>query len=584
VLYFFLKRLFNSSESAVLFLLSFAFVFQAFFSHVALGIIMCFIVISALKNQRWIDYTWIGLGTIVLILWRIDSGWAALVATLLFMPVLFFIYRCHPNLKNALKGFSIVFFTLLVGFLISFLIRNPEQIIENLQASLHYFGASQAHGFSKIASSFPHQFYIYHFLLPFVGLVIVIGLIYQIRKRDLWTNNQEILPGLLSIFFLLLYLTNAQRGLVRHSFLVGTEAFLSGTFYVGLSLFITFLLEQKRVLFSRYVTFFSSLAVVYLVLKFFPLGNHETLFSKTINDPGIENFDLKLMNAAGGQRTIPDSTFIDNYYLDLKMFMDENFNSDATFLDFTNSPMLYFYCKRKIPGYFNQNLQNTVDDFLQLNYLKYVDPVKVPIVIFSNLKPNWFDATDGVPNVMRYYLIAEYIFDNYEPYAIINQKNIWIAKGTKLNKEYDFPKTSFDLVKRYDYKKAAFYVGEYYKHNSSNYLDTVFIQNEFAEYVSGKYMIDLPNLASHLRHSYIRIRIDAETDFDKVGISLFSGEVSIGHFEFDVIKGGYKYYYFRTGNHYLSYLHNINKLTIEVRPGIYIKEITILKDNRFENE
>ncbi len=583
VLYIFLKKLFDTSESAVLFLLCFPFIFMAFFSHITLPVIIVFLVIRALKNQKWIDYTWIGLGVIILILWRMDTGWAGMIATFFFIPLLFFVYRHQPNWRKILTGFGIALLLLGVGFIISFLLRDPGQIIENLRAAFHYFGATQAHGYSKIASSFPHQFYIYHFLFPLASLIFVSLLVFQIRKMKMKTPDKSNLSGLFSIFFFLLYLANAQRGLVRHSFLAGTELFLISTFYVALALFITFFLEQKHKSYNRYVTFFATITLVFLILKFFPIGNQNTLFAKVTLDSGIKNFDSKLLNTGSGQRTIPDSTFNQNYYEDLKLFMDENFHSEATFLDFTNSPMLYYYCKRPIPGYFNQNLQNTVNDYLQLHYLKYIDPVKVPIVVFSNIEPSWFDATDGVPNVMRYYMIAEYIFAHYEPFAVINQKNIWISKGAELKNYFNFPESGFDQVKKYDYKKAAFYTGRFYEHNPADYLDTLFFSKESWEHFSKHLKVKIPEIADEKKHAYICIRIDSENDFENLNVKLLSGNTVLGEYSFDGFKGGRKYYYLRPGNHYPYFLRDFDTMEIETREGMYIKEISILKDTRFEN-
>ena len=111
--------------------------------------------------------------------------------------------------------------------------------------------------------------------------------------------------------------------------------------------------------------------------------------------------------------------------------MDENLSEEQTFLDFSNNPMLYYYCQRSVPSYFCQSLQNTVTDFQQLSQLNKIDTSLVPIVIYQNIPRGWGDQTDDVPNNMRQYLIAEFIYQHYEPYTVINHKAIWTTKSFK---------------------------------------------------------------------------------------------------------------------------------------------------------
>ena len=65
-----------------------------------------------------------------------------------------------------------------------------------------------------------------------------------------------------------------------------------------------------------------------------------------------------------------DAIFARDNYLELKSFLDKNVPQPATFLDFSNTPMLYFYTQRNVPSYFNQYMQNTVDGYLQRENLK----------------------------------------------------------------------------------------------------------------------------------------------------------------------------------------------------------------------
>jgi hypothetical protein len=244
--------------------------------------------------------------------------------------------------------------------------------------------------------------------------------------------------------------------------------------------------------------------------------------------------------------------------------------------------MLYYYCNRRIPGYFNQNLQNTVDDYLQLHLLQYLNPDEVPVVVFSNYPPNWFDATDGVPNVMRYYLIAEYIFANYRPLGIINKKSIWGKKESNYSWDFQEIDTLVSQTKLFDYKKAAYYTGEYYKHHKQNYLEQAFSWDAPDEYLFSPLVIELPVETIH-NNSYIELIVDSEKDFAGIQLHLFSQDNRIGSFSFDAVRGGQKHYFLRPGNHYRWFTLKADKLELEIPHGFWIKQINILKDTRIEN-
>lgn len=360
--------------------------------------------------------------------------------------------------------------------------------------------------------------------------------------------------------------------------------FLASTFFLALSLFVVFLVEQYYKNINRYIILFSSVFVVFVALKYFPLGKTDILFEKAIKTSGYKNFDLNFTDEKITQRIQTNEEFADKSYRDFKIFLDENLNPDQTFLDFSNTPMLYYYCEREIPGYFNQNLQNTVDDYLQLHLLSYLNPKKVPVVAFSNFPPSWFDATDGVPNTMRYYLIAEYIFENYQPYGIINNRSIWIEKS--LNPEWDIKEfdNSYNKVQQYRYQKAAYYTGQYYKYNKVSYLDTIFQYNFPEKYFIGQLEVDIPDSISHHKNLYIQMLIHSDSHEENIKVSLRKEDEAVGDFLFDVFRGGQRYYMFRPGNHYKWFTHGADKLVLQVKHGMYPKKIVILKDNRIENQ
>ena len=81
--------------------------------------------------------------------------------------------------------------------------------------------------------------------------------------------------------------------------------------------------------------------------------------------------------------------------------------------------MLYYYAQRKVPSYFNQSLQNEVTEKIQRINLEQTEGLDIPFVVFSHYPDNWWDNTDGVPNAIRYPVLANWIYKNYLPDTLV---------------------------------------------------------------------------------------------------------------------------------------------------------------------
>ncbi len=272
------------------------------------------------------------------------------------------------------------------------------------------------------------QFYIYHVLFPLVAVFLSMYIVFTLRRRAATGLFPEGFILLASLFLFLLFLANLQRGIVRHGFAERGEIIPVSTFFAGLSLLIVYWSRVGRAS-AKLAIFYAAAFFLFVLLKFFPLSTDPTLQEIALTGNFFQGSHAAFPQQGIRGRMETDTVFAHENYTDLKRFMDKQLRPDQTFLDFSNTPMLYFYCGRQVPGYFNQNLQNTVDDYLQLELLKQVNPEKVPVVVFANYPRTWLDATDDIPNVMRYYLVAEYIFEHYRPFEVMGNKSIWIARS-----------------------------------------------------------------------------------------------------------------------------------------------------------
>jgi hypothetical protein len=576
IIYWLLNRVFVTRELSILFIISFPFLFDVFFVHLIPAALVMFICIKCFEKPMPAYFSGLFFSIMIMILWRLDAGSAALFSAMVFLPLIYYSGNRKFPLKSFIAG-TLYFMGFIVFCLILVVaVRSPHYIMENFVAALRYIRANLAHGYSIVAWSFPHQFYIHHFLLPASAVLLIINIIITLRKNVLRKPVNEF-TALASLFFFLIYLFNAQRGLVRHSF-IHTDAFLSSTFFLAMGLWITWIIRNKKPEWQPYLIFYPALVIVFLTLKVFSIESGSVIWDKATGTHAYHNFDLHFTESGSFSRITVNDEFNKNTFQDIRTFLDSNLTQDQTFLDFSNTPMLYYYCKRSIPGYFNQNLQNTVDDYLQMHLLKQVNPNKVPVVIFSAYPPTWFDATDGVPNIMRYYMIAEYIFSNYQSLGIINNKSIWVRKGLDIQWDTATEDTLMKSPTSFFYGQAAYLTGEYFKKKNSEYLEPIFHE----DYEMNPEKILVPGQIVWPPESFIKIRIISEHDYQSVMLTLFSDEKEIGTFTFDLIKGDHNYF-LRAGNHYKMHIYPVRHLIQEYRAGITLQSVTILKDNRSEN-
>jgi hypothetical protein len=587
IVYYTLVKLFGKADLSLFLILFFPFLFTIFYSHIFVAVIMLFISLQLIKKQSMFKYLVLFASLFAFILWRLDTGVAAMFSTIIFIILLFIIERQRLHIRNLVKGLSIFVIGICLALFIAVVLRSPQQIISNFYAALHYVTANQAHGFSELASAYPQQFYIYYVLLPLIAVVAsfyIVYFLYQINKDPFEDKkNKYALLLQTSLFLFLLFLTNAQRGLVRHSFFEDTERYFASTFFIALGLLIVFIFRVKQKS-TQWLVFSSSTFVLFICFKFFPITSHADWVENGLQNNGLMYLDKEFNDAFSG-RVRKNQEFETNLYTEFAQFMDTHFADNQTFLDFSNTPVLYFYCNRPIPGYFNQNLQNSVNDYLQFHLLDHLSPEHVPVVVYSNYPPAWGDATDGVPNVMRYYIVAEHIFSNYKPFAVISNKSIWIHKNYNLtNNDYQQDTIIYQAT-IFPYKQSAFYIADYIKRTGNTYLEQKF-QYEFSdnEHANSKELF-IPHEFCSMSHCYLFVNLENRNTKDMVYVHLRDTNNSyLGHFSFETIPSDNQSYMIRLSNNYLWHIRTAHHIIIDTPSDITIKSISLFKDTRFENK
>ncbi|HKK38417.1 MAG TPA: hypothetical protein VJ949_03320, partial [Cryomorphaceae bacterium] len=486
------------------------------------------------------------------------------IASAFFLPLLYFVRRKVPSGKMLLKAVGIALLSISVALLVAVFIRSGEYIYNNFLVALHYVSGNQAHGFSQVAREFDHHFFIVLFLLPMIACTLIFMSVKRLFDSGKVEDNFSLQS---SLFFFLIFLGNFPRGLVRHGFLEAQDGFYTSTFFLALALFVVSFFKSTKP-FVRYSIFCCVSVVGLLTIKYFPLPAGKSPIETFFTQSSLKDLDKKVDLVDG--RVKGHETFAEENFNDLNDFLNEYLDEDQTFLDFSNTPMLYFYTGREVPSYFAQSLQNSIDDFTQLNHLARLDTNRVPVVIFSHYPPAWMDATDGVANSMRYYPIAEYIYKNYRPATVVNDLNVWLPKSQLKNFSlaYDDPLATPD----YHYGYAPVYIYKHFESETESLLKIEEVKPEGQFVALGEAVQGESSL-------FLSLSLTGSGPDGLVVISLYSGDKKVGMLQLFASESEGEYMLPLTNS--LSW-HEFapNRIRIEIWNGMELESVGFYKDLR----
>jgi hypothetical protein len=417
--YYFLGKVFDDYLFSFVFLLFFPFV------TILLGNMAISLVTPILFYRLYRHYSFKNLVVylaflVLLLFWRPDVGVANLIGGSMLLLIYFIGHR--EKYFDLLKAIAIIIAVVLIPTMIIIWAKDID-LFSHIHQSLDYFGAGQAHGYSEITRNIDRYYLFHYFVFPIITLGIAGYFGFMLFRHKKETSFFTVAILFISIY----YFANAQRGLVRHSLYEGSDMFFSSFIFLILGLLAVYLFKFKK----SWLVF--PVVIILLIVNFkFPdsFGNQNLLASENevfVKPDILPKYNNKITRVIA----LPEEERSE-LYGDFKLFLDNNFEAGNTFLDFSNTPMLYFYTQRPVPSYFNQYMQNTVTGYLQDENIKMLQNYNVPIVVFSHKPTTWLDKTDGVFNTLRYFKISRYIYQNYKPYGTLNNYYLWIKKGLEI--------------------------------------------------------------------------------------------------------------------------------------------------------
>jgi hypothetical protein len=424
--FYVLQKLFDNKLFSIAFILLFPYLHDVFPEYYWMVVLTLIVALKYFENPVAPYLRNYLLILLLLFFWRLDIAIGLLLVMLLLLART--LYLSKPSRKVLFKAFLPVLLLTIFFLIIAFTQSNLNEISTNLKQALGYFGAAQSHGLPNVTEVYDQMYYFFHFWNPLITLIVLVWSGIRFFQNDNLQNKWFYL----TLFFLsAFYFMNVQRGLVRHNYLSGNDRHIAAFVVLILSLAFTTYFKSKK--FST-VNLFSVSAL--LLSNFFHLPNPDyrknamvSFIEKNQNQVVLHKQNRKV------HRVTDQSEAENKYWGEMKIMMDDIMEQDETFLDFSNSPMLYFYTQRRIPSYFNQYLQNTVTRSLQLANLKQLENEKIKLVCFSKQIPDFWDQTDGIPNNFRYREITLWIYEHFEPWGVCNKHVFWKRKNEVLTHE-----------------------------------------------------------------------------------------------------------------------------------------------------
>jgi hypothetical protein len=423
-----------------------------------------FFVLPALASTRisksttkYNNYIWIIC--FITLLWRIDFG-IATIASMMILTLLDIISRYLNktlNLKAYVKYFIspliILSFISITAFIILAKIGNES--IKDIVTLILDFIKIQAPSMSfvKLANKFSSLIIVQYIILPAVGVFYVIHFFKKIVLKEIITKEQIIL-----FFIACVSLIQSTRSTQRHSLVEGYQPYMFVFLLAALPFYFKDKFKKKEVA----LIIFNIIFAFYILI--FPDFN--------LQIPSASLF--KFHNWNNGENRI---VFAESPYDETFKFLKDNLTDANTFYEFTNMPMSYVITNKNLPTYYIPTLYLTSDS-VQDSELKRISDLhnkgNLPFIIFK--QENDWDAIDKVPNEIRSYKIAEFIYKNYKPLGNIGRVEIWVDKNytSKINLPINY-KAKDSIAQTFDLMKLPYIWGNFDPNSAVN--NTALVEN-----------------------------------------------------------------------------------------------------------
>ncbi|WP_445717181.1 hypothetical protein [Flavobacterium sp.] len=430
VLFFVFRKVFGKLNSFLLVLcLPILTVVLNEFTFSGLFILM---LLKLINNKSTKNFYYFWIVAVFLCLYKLDIGYAAILAGLLTYVVLEYVIYNKITIKPIVKSGAIVGGVFLFIFCSICLLKGINPIFR-LQEFLLAAKSDQNWGVTRMGNMNHFLFRIAYYIVPVITIITFISVIIKYvfnkdKQLEFFKNKQHLSAFAFFIFFVLFFFFNAQRGIVRHNFEYDNIKKIISTVPFALMM-LMFVINKKNQLISALTILLFSFLILNASKPDFK-NKHTTLFREAINS---YSFHEKFLEAQRFDNTRVREAFDQSEIKMFKKLLDVVLLPEETYYDFSSKNFYHALTGRKNPSYVNQTPLMINGDKAQEIEINKIKEANIPIILMP-IKGIIWHAIDEVYTDFKYYKMSEYIYNNYTPLYRLPTFDVYVLKGKE--KEY----------------------------------------------------------------------------------------------------------------------------------------------------
>lgn len=602
-LFYIVKNLFDK-YIAVLFVLLFPFsiVGIKFTSICCFSMVMLIYIVKKPELKSFILY-WIVV--LICAFTTYDEGILLGVASIFANVLLLVIQKRWKKLKEFIIAGGIVGFCAILTYMI-YAIATGIDVLSRLKEWLSVsVGSNSSWATENFGEASTLAFLVAYYIVPSCAMIIFAVTFYKFLK-----TKQQLVLAAITMGFSITELLYIPRTIVYHNLAVcsGMTGVLLNFIHWSVALFILFNLSLKEQNIHRKLfSWISTLGIVIifegaLVTGQLP-GTNSVLYAKAVS--ASENWALRddITENWDQERIIFDDAtnkFIGQFNTVFDTLLTEN----QTFIDFADVTSLYALTGRKRPFYVGQSPSLLTDLYSQECYLNELAKYDCPLAVMGITETNYLQQMVGIPHNIRYYKVAEYIYNNYRPLINFGEFSIWCEKNlrekymeklscieldemgyTLVDYGYDATTTytdgggnvqyAYQPYHQYGLNMIPYIWANYDEYNAVNNL----VLTELQKIDANAFVFEGSQYILKADGNYLLLKCTNPNQEDILVTVTFRDSSNEGaRYEYSfTVEPGTKEYMIRASQDYFWHAYNINTVSIVSDSQVYVENAKILK-------
>lgn len=419
VLYYFLFTRFFNKDISFFIMLLYPITADNTFQLFSLAPIVILSFLYAYKNRTYKGYMFYWISISISCLFKLDMGFALAFASISTWAIMWLMKKNQINIKKLILSCLYIVSIYFVLFISICLVKRVPPL-QRIMEFLNLCKSNINWGYNTLGNPIMVAFMMSYFIIPAITFILIIAFIFKKYKdKEFISDNKFIIGltiGLLCIF-------NLSRGIVRHSLVENTNIHAVSSSTIFISLFIYIFSKKNKLI--KFI-----ISNVTLIIVFGLTVNLNSTFPRPLINSALSRYltfdSYKTVSVEKTERVIV-SDEMKKVYLPLKNILDKTLLSNETYIDFTNQTFLYSLTEREKPMYLNQSPGLLSGEYTQQKFIEQCEknPEKVPFVLMPIEQMPLSTSLDEIQNSYRYYLVSEYISNNFKPLFRTSKFALW---------------------------------------------------------------------------------------------------------------------------------------------------------------